>query len=73
MNNLVITNTVFGHKMAHNLTGYLQDGKTANRIDYVMKNQRLTGSIHYTGVYRSAVIDVKSKDHHLVVSKVNLR
>ena len=24
-------------------------------------------------VYRSAVIDVKSKDHHLVVSRVNLK
>ena len=26
-----------------------------------------------TRVYRSAVIGVKSKDHHLVVSRVNLK
>ena len=72
-NNLVITNTVFGHKMAHKLTWYSRDGKTANLIDYVIVNRRLAGSIQDTRVYRSAVIDVKSKDHHLVVSKVNLK
>ena len=72
-NNLVITNTVFGHKMAHKLTWYSRDGKTANLIDYVIVNRRLAGSIQDTRVYRSAVIDVKSKDHHLVVFKVNLK
>ena len=59
--------------MAHKLTWYSRDGKTANLIDYVTVNRRLTGSIQDTRVYRSAVIDVKSKDHHLVVSKVNLK
>ena len=68
-NNLVITNTVFGHKMAHKLTWYSRDGKTANLI----VNRRLAGSIQETRVYRSAVIAVKSKDHNLVVSKVNLK
>ena len=72
-NNLVITNTVFGHKMTHKLTWYSRDGKTANLIDYVIVNRRLAGLIQNTRVYRSAVIDVKSKDHHLVVSKVNLK
>ena len=57
--------------MAHKLTWYLRDGKTANLIDYVIVNRRLAGSIRDTREYRSAVIDVKSKDHHLVVSKVN--
>ena len=42
-------------------------------IDYVIVNRRLAGSIQDTRVYRSAVIDVKSKDHHLVVSRVNLK
>ena len=55
-NNLVITNTVFGHKMAHKLTLYSRDGKTANLIDYVIVNQILAGSIQDTRVYRSAVI-----------------
>ena len=72
-NNLVITITVFGHKMAHKLTWYSRDGKKANLIDYVIVNRRLAGSIQDTRVYRSAVIDVKSKDHHLVVFKVNLK
>ena len=50
--------------MAHKLTWYSRDGKTANLIDYVIVNRRLAGSIQDTRVYRSAVIDVKSKDHH---------
>ncbi|XP_065583400.1 craniofacial development protein 2-like [Artemia franciscana] len=58
-NNLVITNTVFGHTMARNLTWYSRDGKTANLVDYVIVNRRLAGSIKDTRVYRSAVIDVK--------------
>ena len=70
---LVIINTVFGHKMAHKLTWYSRDGTTANLIGYVIVNRRLAGSIQVTRVYRSVVIDVKSKDHHLVVSKVNLK
>ena len=71
-NNLVITNTVFGHKMTYKLTWYSRDGKTVNLIDYVIVNRRLAGSIQDTRVYRGAVIDFKSKDHYLVVSKVNL-
>jgi hypothetical protein len=59
--------------MAYKLTWYSRDGKTANLIDYVIVNRRLAGSIQDNRVYRSAVIDVKSKDHHLVVSKVNLK
>ena len=69
-NNLILTNTVFGHKMAYKLTWYSRDSKTANLIDCKPKT---LGSIQDTRVYRSAVIDVKSKDHHLVVSKVNLK
>ena len=64
---------VFGHKMAHKLTWYSRDGKTTNLIDYVIVNQRLTGGIQDARVYRSAVINLKGKDHHLVVSKVNLK
>ena len=59
--------------MAHKLTWYSHDGKTANLIDYVIVNQRLAGSIQDTRVYRSAVINFKSKDDHLIVSKVNLK
>ena len=72
-NNLAITTTVIGHKMAHKLTRYPRDGKTTNLTDYVIVNRRLAGSIQDTSVYRNTVIDVKSKDHHLVVSRVNLK
>ena len=72
-NILVITNTVFVHKMAHKLTWYSRDGKTANLNDYVIVNRRLAGSIQDIRVCRSAVIDVKSNDHHLIVSTVNLK
>ena len=47
------------------------DGKAAKLLDYVIVNRRLAGSIQGTMVYSSAVIDVKSKDHHLLVFRVN--
>ena len=71
-NNLVITKTVFGHKMANKLTWYSRAGKRANVIDYVIVNRKLAGSIQDIRVDRITVIDVKSKDHRLVVSRVNL-
>ena len=58
-NNLVITNTVFGHKMAHKLARYSRDGKTANVIDYVIVNRRLARSIQDTRAYENVVINVK--------------
>ena len=59
--------------MAHKLTWYSRDGNTANLIDYVIVNKRLAGSIQITREYRTAVIDVKIKDHYLLVSRVNLK
>ena len=59
--------------MAHKLTRCLHDGKIANLIDYVIVNQRQAESKQDTRVYRSVVIDLKSKYHHLVVSRVNLK
>jgi hypothetical protein len=55
--------------MVHKLTWYSHDSKTANLIDYVIVNRRLADLIQD----RSAVIDVNSNDHHLVVSRVNLK
>ena len=59
--------------MAHNVTCYSHDSKTANSIDQVIVNRRLEGSVQDKRVHRSAVIDVKSKDQHLVLSKANLK
>ena len=42
-------------------------------IDYVIVNRILAGSIQIIRVYRSVVTDIKNKDHHLVVSRVNLK
>ena len=39
--NLAITNTAFGHKMAHMSTWYSHDGKTANLIEYFIVSQIL--------------------------------
>ena len=59
--------------MAHKFGWYSRNGKTENLIDCVITSRRLAGAIHYTRIYRSAVIDLKSADHHLVVSKVKLK
>ena len=36
--NLIVTNTVFCHKIAHKITQYSQDVSTANFIDYAIIN-----------------------------------
>ena len=72
-NNLVITNTVFGHKTANKLTCYSRDGKRAKLIGYFIVNRRLGGLMQDTMVYRRAVINVKSKGHYLLLSRVNLK
>ena len=70
-NNLLITNTVASRKMTHKFTWLPYDGgKTTNLIDYAVVNQKLAVSKQDTRVYKRAFIDVKSKGHHLIVSKV---
>jgi len=72
-NNLVIINSEFGEKMVHKLTWFSHGCKTDNLIYYFIVNQRLTGSTQDARIYRSAAFDVKSKDHHLVMSRVSLK
>ena len=43
-NSLVISSTMSGNKMAHKLTWYSCDRKTANLTDYVIVNGRLAGT-----------------------------
>ena len=69
-NNLVIANTVIDSKIAHNLTLYSYDGRTSKLTNYVIVNRQLTWW-HDTRVYSNDYIDGKSKDHHLVTSRVN--
>ena len=40
-NNLVMTNTAFGHKIANKLTWHSCDGNAANLIDNFIVNRRL--------------------------------
>ena len=49
------------------------DGKTVRSDGNVTVNYRLKGSVQNKSVYRSSLIDVKSKHHNLVVSRVNLK
>ena len=64
---------MFGHRMTLKLAFFVHDGKTPNLFDYFIVNRRLAGSIKDTRVRRSAIIDVISKYHNLVVSRVNLK
>ena len=73
VNNLVITITVFVNKMAHGLTRYSNVSKTAHFIDCFIITWSRVGLIKDTRVYRSAAVDVKSKDYHRIVSKVKLK
>ena len=46
--NLAISNIMFSNKIAHNLTCYSNDYKTANLIDYFIINTRVAGKINIT-------------------------
>ena len=46
--NLAISNIMFSNKIAHKLTCYSNDCKTANFVDYFIINARLVGKINIT-------------------------
>ena len=71
-NNLVISNTVVGHKMAHTLKWYSRNGKTDNLSDSFVVNRRLANQYKILA-YIIVVSYVKTKDNHLVVSRANLK
>ena len=54
MNELVITGTLFPHKIIHKATWISPDGRTRNQIDHVLINKRFRNSVEDTKVYRSA-------------------
>ena len=63
MNELVITGTLFPHKIIHKATWISPDGRTRNQIDHVLINKRFRNSVEDTRVYRSADL---GSDHYLV-------
>ena len=60
-NGLVITGTIFPHKVIHKLTWRSTDKKTVHQIDHVMVNGRMRTSILEARMMRGA--DVYS-DHY---------
>ena len=70
MNELVITGTLFPHKIIHKATWISPDGRTRNQIDHVLINKRFRNSVEDTRVYRSADL---GSDHYLVCTTIRLK
>ena len=68
-NNLVITGTIFPHRIGHKQTGTSPDGSTQNQIDHVLISRQHRTSVLDTRAMRGA--DAAS-DHHLVRTKLRL-
>ena len=68
LNNLVVTGTIFPHKLIHKQTWTSPGGRTKNQIDYVSWQHRT--SVTETRATRGADI---ARDHQLVRSKIKLK
>lgn len=62
-NELMITGTLFPHKMIHKATWTSPDGLTRNQIDHILISRKFRNSVKNTRVYRSADI---GSDHFLL-------
>lgn len=69
-NNLIITGTIFPHRIGHKQTWISPDGTTRNQIDHVLVSRQHRTSVLDTRAMRGA--DVGS-DHHLVRTKLKLK
>ena len=70
MNELVITGTLFPHKIIHKTTWISPDGRTRNQIDHVLINKQFRNLVEDTRVYRSADL---GSDHYLVCTTIRLK
>ena len=69
---LTIANTLYPHKRSKRTTWHSPDGKTHNKIDYILTPQRFKSSINKPKTRTFPGADVGS-DHDLVMMTVNLR
>ena len=70
LNNLVVTGTIFPHKLIHRQTWTSPGGKTKNQIDHVLVSRQHRTSVMDTKAMRGADI---ASDHQLVQSKIKLK
>ncbi|KAK2711762.1 hypothetical protein QYM36_012773 [Artemia franciscana] len=74
MNHLVITNTIFQHKLSHLLTWHSNDGVTKAQIDFILVRQRWRSSVQDSRSYNGADTGSQSEpDYRLVAAKILLR
>ena len=70
LNNLVVTGTIFPHKLIHKHTWTYPGGKTKNQIDHVLVSRQHRTSVMDTRAMRGAYI---ASDLQLVRSKIKLK
>ena len=70
LNNLMVTGTIFPHKLIHKQTWTSPGGKTKNQIDHVLVSRQHRTSVMDTRAMRGADI---ASDHQLVRSKIKLK
>ena len=70
LNNLVVTGTIFPHKLIHKQTWTSPGEKTKNQIDHVLVSRQHRTSVMDTRAMRGADI---ASDHQLVRSKIKLK
>ncbi|CAM4844407.1 unnamed protein product [Rotaria magnacalcarata] len=71
INNLIITNTFFKHKLVHQTSWMHPGNKQWHMIDYILVNKKFRSSIEDCRMYRKAAGAIGT-DHHLMRIKIKL-
>ncbi|CAF4654535.1 unnamed protein product, partial [Rotaria socialis] len=71
INNLIITNTFFKHKLVHQTSWMHPGNKQWHMIDYTLVNKKFRSSIEDCRMYRKAAGAIGT-DHHLMRIKIKL-
>ena len=70
LNNLLVTGTIFPHKLIHKQTWTSPGGQTKNQIDHVLVTRHHRTSVMDTRAMRGADI---ASDHQLVRTKIRIK